>query len=273
MRFISWSLDGVKEGTSTELNNLITTNNPDVVFLQCAKITEEDLAQPGKVFSKLAVVHLDYEEYDLVSNVPGVGGVITLVKNSLLGEYEDNYGDYSSSITDNTQVVEMEGRLQALAFIGLKAFNYHAPIPINEEREKVRIAYDNHLAGLYPQLRDIDKNEPTLIFGNFGILSSELDHHTGSIPEDLACSDKNSRERLAKFEKSEKLVDVYRYLNPDKAEYDFFSKRGYTLESNLGMRLSRIYIQEDFADLVRSIEILKNVTSSTNLPIVVDIDI
>lgn len=271
MKILSWSVNGVTKETFKDLLKIIEDHSPEVILLQATRYYEGGAIPEKPVLMRIdPTIYHNYMEDVATSQVENVGGVCALIDI----EMEDNgpaTGCYRHSISEPNDLAYNEGRLVASELEHIRVFNYHAPLPINDERSEVRAKYDNKLMSLYPQLSTLDPAKPTLVIGNFSLLTSPRDHHSGEVPEGLSCTDRDALVRYEQFITDNDLVDAFRLMYPEEPGFDYHSSRGRTVGYELGMRLNRVLVPRSFIDNVKRIEIIKAISCSTSLPLLIEL--
>ena len=68
-------------------------------------------------------------------------------------------------------------------------------------------------------------------------------------------------------------VDSFRFLNPDKVEYSWWSYRFQARAKNIGWRLDYFIVSEDLREKVIDSKIMTEILGSDHAPIVLDINL
>jgi exodeoxyribonuclease-3 len=229
MLFITWNVNSLRARLPRVLE-LLETHQPDVVALQETKCTPENFP----------VAELDEAGYEAVHHSGGQwAGVALLVRRPLapdlplLGLPGDGVPTearwceatvsgvrFVSTYVPNGRTLDSPEFPRKLAFLDAAAKRAAA---LREEQQAMVLAGDMNVA---PD--DGDVYDPA-----FYVQSTHV-----SEPE---------RAALRAIQESGSLIDAYRHVHPDEAQFTWWDYRAGNFHKNLGMRIDLVLVSDSFA--------------------------
>ncbi len=253
MKIISYNVNGIRAALKKGLLDWLQQANPDVICIQETK-AQQDQVNP-----------MDFElagypyQYWFSAQKKGYSGVAIFCKT------EPNHVEYGTGI----ESMDFEGRNVRVDYDGISIMSMYLPSGTNDERLGFKFNYMDEILDYATQLR---KSIPNLVVcGDYNICHEAIDIHnpkmkgvSGFLPEE--------REWLGKFIDSG-FIDSFRYLNPDRQEYSWWSYRANARANNKGWRLDYAMVTEPLKDQISRAYILPEAKHSDHCPIVVEIAI
>ncbi|MBN8685069.1 MAG: exodeoxyribonuclease III [Chitinophagales bacterium] len=232
MRIISYNLNGIRSAISKGLWEWLATENPDIFCVQETKAQREDVGL-------LEAEAMGYHVYFHAAEKKGYSGVATFSKRPadkvVMGCGIPTY--------------DREGRILRTDFGDLTILNCYFPSgTTGDERQGVKMAF---LEDFYNWVQALRQERPNLIIvGDYNIAHNEIDIHdpkgnknsTGFLPEERAWMSRW-------FESG--FTDAYRYLNPDKVEYSWWSFRAGARSRNKGWRIDYQSVSSNLSEHLR----------------------
>ncbi len=248
MRITTWNVNGIRALLNKGAWDWVKEYQPDVLCLQEIKAKPEQLDEDA-----LAL----FEGYRTVWNPavrPGYSGTLTLLKEDRPHELGLGFEEFDA-----------EGRVIQTVFEDFRLFNIYFP---NGGRDLARVPFKlDFYAKLLDYCNELHaKGEKVVITGDFNTAHQEIDlknakankDHTGFLPEEREWVDKYLERGL---------VDVFRYLYPEKVQYTWWTFIGNARARNVGWRLDYYLVSEGLMPQVKDVIIHDQVMGSDHCPV------
>ena len=164
---------------------------------------------------------------------------------------------------------DVEGRVIRADFNGLTQVSAYIPSgSMGNTRQDVKMSFLEHF---YYYIDGLKKERPNLVVsGDYNICHQAIDIHdpirnakvSGFLPEE--------RVWFSEF-LDNGLVDSFRFLNPGKVQYSWWSYRARAREKNLGWRLDYNIVSEPLKDQIILADTLTTVVHSDHCPAVLEL--
>ena len=245
MKISSWNVNSIR----ARIENLIKylkLNSPDVVLLQEIKTLEENY--PHEIIKKAGYI-------SYVKGQKSYNGVSVLSKKKLTVLSSDLPGDKIKQSRFLSCEIKVKNKKVSL-------INIYAPNgnPVDTEKYYYKLKWFDLLI-LYIE-KKLKENNKIIITGDFNIIPEEKDvyNHNKYINDALY--------RLEVRKKFRELInlglsDVFRNFNSNADNYTFWDYMGGSWQKNHGMRIDHFLISNNIIDLVKKIEIKKNIRNQT----------
>ncbi len=251
MKIISYNVNGIRAAINKGFIDWLISANPDVICLQEIKAMEEQLDL--NLFKEAGY---DYH-YWFSAQKKGYSGV------AILSKTEPDNVKYGTGI----ESMDFEGRNIRADFNGISVMSMYLPSGTNDARLQHKFEY---MDMIHDYLNNLRAEIPNLIVcGDYNICHEEIDIHnpkmkgvSGFLPEE--------REWLGKFIKSG-FIDSFRYLNPEKQGYSWWSYRANSRANNKGWRLDYAMVTKPLQEKIKRAVILSEAVHSDHCPILVEI--
>ncbi len=253
MRLISWNVNGIRAAVKKNFKASLESMQADVLCVQ------ETKAQDDQVEAALA----DLEGYRLYANSAvkkGYAGTAILSKKEPL----------SVRLDMGIEQHDQEGRVIALEFDRFFLVTVYTP---NSGGELKRLEYRQHWdTAFLAYLENLQKEKPLVACGDFNVAHR---------PIDLARSEQNYNKSAgymqAEIDGMDNIVaadfiDTYRFKNPDKIKYSWWSYRAAARTRNIGWRIDYFLVSSTLTKLIRNTDILTDIMGSDHCPILLDMD-
>jgi len=251
MRFVSWNVNGIRAAVKKDFKVSLESMQTDVLCIQ------ETKAQDDQVMVALA----DLQGYHLYVNSAvkkGYAGTAILSKKEPLSVRMD------MGIEEHDQ----EGRVIALEFDHFFLVTVYTP---NSGSELKRLEYRQHWdAAFLTYLEDLQKEKPVVACGDFNVAHKPVDlarpkpNYNKSAGYMQAEIDGMDNMAAADF------IDTYRYKNPDKVKYSWWSYRAGARKRNVGWRIDYFLVSPGLAKRIKNVDILNDVMGSDHCPVLMD---
>lgn len=253
MRLVSWNVNGIRAAVKKDFKASLAVLQPDVICLQ------ETKAQDDQVEEALAGVE-GYRLYTNSAVKKGYAGTAVLSRKEPL----------SVRLDMGVEEHDQEGRVIALEFDDFFLVTVYTP---NSGAELKRLAYRQRWdAAFLNFLEELQKEKPLVACGDFNVAHK---------PVDLARPEPNYN-KSAGYMQAEidgmdnlvaaKFIDSYRFKNPDKVKYSWWSYRAGARKRNIGWRIDYFLVSSGLAGHIQKADILDDIMGSDHCPILLDMD-
>ncbi|CAL2081268.1 exodeoxyribonuclease III [Tenacibaculum sp. 190524A05c] len=250
MKVISYNVNGIRAALKKGFTEWLQAASPDVICIQ------ETKAQKDQVNA------LDFElagypyQYWLSAEKKGYSGVAVFCKK------EPKHVEFGTGI----ESMDNEGRNIRVDYDEVSIMSMYLPSGTNSARLDFKFNYMDEILEYATELR---KTIPNLVIcGDYNICHEEIDIHnpkmkgvSGFLPEE--------REWLGKFIDSG-FIDSFRFKNPDRQEYSWWSYRANARANNKGWRLDYCMVTEPLRDKISRAYILPEAKHSDHCPVAVE---
>lgn len=255
LRVVSWNVNGLRSAANKGFVEWLDECGADVVGLQETRALPEQV--PGHVLAPPGW-HVSLQP----AEKKGYSGV-ALYSRVAPDSIETSLG---------AQRFDEEGRLQIARFGDVTIANVYFPNGSGKGRDNSRVPYKlDFYRALHERLEPLRaRGEAVLVIGDF---------NTAHRPIDLARPKSNEKTSGFLPEEREELdrwlqtgwTDTYRALNPERAQYSWWSNRPGVRARNVGWRIDYVLASEGAMARVESAFIHDHVLGSDHCPIGVDL--
>ena len=253
MKIFSWNVNGLRAISKKNFFSWINNENPDILCVQETKLQEEQL--------DLNLLEIKgYNSYFSFAQKKGYSGVAT----------------YSKFVPLNVrhgigiEEFDIEGRILITDFEKFTLLNIYFPNgQMSEERLQYKLRFNEALLKFCND--EVKNDKKLLICGDYNIAHTEMDiknakaneKTSGFLPIERAWID-----RLI----GNGYTDTFRFKNPDKIKYSWWSYMFKARERNTGWRIDYHFVSNNLLDEVKDTSILNDVFGSDHCPIEVELD-
>lgn len=249
MRLVSWNVAGLRACLKKGFADFFERVNADVFCIQESKITDNELDFCPE----------GYEIYLYPAEKKGYAGTLVYSKIKPLRV------QYGMGIPEHDQ----EGRMITLEFENFYLITMYVP---NSKRELLRLDYRMKWEDdFYNYLKKLEEQKPVIFCGDLNVCHKEID---------IANPKANLRNAGFTIEERNKFsrildngyIDTYRYQNPNKVIYTWWSYFANSRERNIGWRLDYFVISEKLLPKMKESYIYNGIYGSDHCPIGLDIE-
>ncbi|NBV68202.1 MAG: exodeoxyribonuclease III [Flavobacteriia bacterium] len=248
MNILSFNVNGIRAISSKTFIQDMQALQPDIICLQETKAT---VAQVKEALIPLEGYHIFANEAER----KGYSGTAILTKENPL------------SISYDMQIPEHdhEGRVVCAEYPSFFLVTVYVP---NSGSELARLPYRQSWdRDFLAYLKELEQTKPVLVCGDFNVAHQPMDlsrpkenynKAAGYMQEEI---DGMNAFVAAGFH------DTYRYLNPSKIEYSWWSYRAGARANNIGWRIDYFLASKAMMPLVGEASILTQVMGSDHCPV------
>ncbi|MFA5420883.1 MAG: exodeoxyribonuclease III [Patescibacteria group bacterium] len=253
MKILSWNINGLRAIIKKDFEFFLKKENPDIICLQEIKISEDK-----KVLEKFDFK--DYEEFWNCAERPGYSGTLILYKKELnILKEQKGLG---------IEKFDNEGRLQTIELKDFYLINTYFPNSNNLlSRLPYKLEFNNEVL---KYLKKLEKKKPIIITGDLNVAHKEIDLARPKANEGSAGFTKEERAWMDLFISND-FIDTFRYFNPEKIQYSWWSYRGGARYKNVGWRIDYFCVSKKIIKKIKKSYILDKVLGSDHAPIGIEI--
>lgn len=252
MKIITYNVNGIRAAINKGLFDWVENENPDILCLQETKASADQVD-----IQKLR--ELGYSDCWFSAEKKGYSGVLTLSKVPVVSTIQGcGIPEY-----------DFEGRILRTDYENFTLLNCYFPSGTSGDvRQEVKMRF---LDDFYEWIKTAEVPSGNLIVvGDYNIAHTEIDIHnpkgnkntSGFLPEE--------REWMTKWFDSG-FIDSYRFLEPEKVEYSWWSYRFNARAQNKGWRIDYISVSESLKDKLLDGRHLNDVMHSDHCPVVLNL--
>lgn len=254
MKIYSWNVNGLRAVAKKGFFEWIDKSQPDILCIQETKIQEEQLTEDLKNIQ-------GYKSYFSFAENKGYSGVAIYTKKKPI----------SVSHGIGIEKFDSEGRILIAGFEEFTLFNIYFP---NGQRDDERLQYKlDFYDALLEYLNSlVSAGKKLLICGDYNTAHREIDLKNSKSNEKTSGFLPIERKWIDKLIENG-YTDTYRYYNPNKVEYSWWSYKFRARENNAGWRIDYHFVSNNFLPNVKNASILTDVYGSDHCPVAVEIEI
>jgi exodeoxyribonuclease III len=253
MKIYSWNVNGLRAVSKKGLYEWIESEKPDILCLQETKLQDETLADNIRNIE-------GYNSYFSFADKKGYSGVVTYSKSTPLSiKYGVGIPRFDS-----------EGRIVITEFKEFTLFNIYFP---NGQKDEDRLKYKLEF---YDKLLEywnceVEKGKKLIVCGDYNTAHTPMDIKNAKANEKTSGFLQIERDWLDKLIENG-YTDTYRFVNPEKIEYSWWSNMFKSRERNVGWRIDYHFISNSLIPKIKDSKILTDVFGSDHCPIMVEIE-
>lgn len=252
MKIISYNVNGIRAALKKGFIDWLKAADPDVICIQETKAKKDQV--DADEFVKAGYPY----QYWFSAQKKGYSGVAIFCKK------EPNHVEYGTGI----ETMDFEGRNLRVDYNECSIMSMYLPSGTNLDRLEFKLNYMDEIQEYMNELRKTIPN--VIVCGDYNICHEEIDIHnpkmkgvSGFLPEE--------REWIGKFIDGG-FIDSFRFKNPDKQEYSWWSYRANARANNKGWRLDYAMVSEPLRNVIDRAYILTQAKHSDHCPIALELN-
>jgi len=250
MKFISWNVNGLRACMKKGFPDFFNEMDADFFCIQESKMQEEQ-----KTFA-----FDGYYEYWNDADKKGYSGTVIYTKhkplNVRLGLLDGSYND--------------EGRIITLEYDNFFLINTYVPnVKRDVSRLDYRMEYEDKVREYMVQLNNI---KPVILCGDLNVAHNEIDLKNDKTNHGNAGFTDEERGKFSKLLEAG-FIDTFRYVNPDKIQYSWWSYMFNSRANNTGWRIDYFVISESITQNIDTVKIYDEVLGSDHCPVLLELEI
>lgn len=246
---VSYNVNGIRAALKKGLLDWVKANDIDIFCVQ------ETKAHPEQVKEAAAFETLGYEQHWHSAEKKGYSGVATFSRI----EPDDVV------VGCGIEKYDQEGRILRTDYGDWSVLNCYFPSgTTGDVRQAFKMEF---LDDFHRWIKELRRERPKLIIvGDYNIAHTEIDIHdpvrnknnSGFLPEE--------REWMSQWFDNG-FVDAFRFLNPDKVEYSWWTFRARAREKNKGWRIDYQSVTDNLKDKLMEAYQMTDVVHSDHCPV------
>jgi exodeoxyribonuclease-3 len=259
MKIISFNVNGLRAITKTNnLFNLIENEKPTILCLLETKLSCPIIDIQKIMNDKLPTYK--YKYYSSCVDKNGYSGTAIFSKKKPLNVIEGIGIDE----------LDKEGRVLTAEFKKFYLINvYTVNSGIGLSRLDYRI--NKWDIGFRKYLKKLQEHKPIIVCGDLNVANEEIDIKNPKSNRRTAGFTDEERTSFKKLLNELNLIDTYRYKNPDKIEYSYWTYRMNARNKNIGWRIDYFLVSEKIIKKVKKAKILTDIMGSDHAPVKLNI--
>jgi len=248
MKIISFNVNGIRAIVKKSFIEDMTRIDPDIICLQETKATVD---QVKEVLEPLD----NYFVYGNEAEKKGYSGTAIITKKKPL--------DVSFDIGISEH--DKEGRVICAEFDAYFLVCVYVP---NSGSELLRLNYRKKWdRDFCSYIKKLEQSKPVVVCGDFNVAHTSIDlarpkqnynRSAGFMQDEIDGMDRYTKE---------KLVDSFRFFNPEELKYSWWSYRAGARKKNIGWRIDYFLVSEQLLKELKSAEIHNEVMGSDHCPV------
>jgi exodeoxyribonuclease-3 len=254
MKLISYNLNGIRAAVKKGLVDWIAENDFDFVGIQETKAWETDI--PKELFEEIG-----YKTYWYSAQKKGYSGV------GILSKIEPDKVEVGCGF----ELYDYEGRVIRADYGDLTVLCIYFPSGSSgDARQAIKMKF---LTDIHSWINELRKTRPNLIImGDYNVANHPIDVYNPDKAPKSSGFLPVEREWLTAWFK-DGFVDAFRFINPKKEEYSWWSYRRSNRSSNRGWRIDYQSVSVHLKDKIKACHQLTDVVHSDHCPVYLEIDI
>ena len=245
MKIVSWNVAGFRACLKKGFADFFESVDADVVCLQEVKALEEQ-------------IEFHPEGYELYLNPAERKGYSGTLVYTRIKPLNVTYGN------DN------EGRVITLEFNDFYLVTQYVPNAKDDlSRLDYRMDWEDEKRNY---LKELEKNKPVVMCGDLNVAHQEIDIKNPKPNMGHAGFTNEERNKFTELLNAG-FIDTYRYYNPDKIEYTWWSYLFNARANNAGWRIDYFVVSKSIIDNVTDTHIYTDIYGSDHCPISIDINL
>ncbi len=253
MKIISYNVNGIRAALKKGFLDWLQAANPDVICIQETKAHKEQLDL--ELFENAGYPY----HYWFSAEKKGYSSVAIFCKE------KPNHIEYGTGI----ESMDFEGRNLRVDFDDVSVMSLYLPSGTNSLRLDYKF---NYMDEFQEYINNLKKEIPNLVIcGDYNICHEAIDIHnpkmkgiSGFLPEE--------RTWIGEFINNG-FIDSFRFKNPERQEYSWWSYRANSRANNKGWRLDYAMVSEPLQNNISRAYILPEAKHSDHCPIAVELDL
>jgi len=253
LRILSWNVNGIRAAQKKGFLEWFAGESPDILCLQETKISEDQLPDSLKQVE-------GYESYFAHAERKGYSGVGIYTKSPPL--------QVSSSF--DVDALSGEGRVLAADYGHFVLFNVYFPNgKSSAERLQYKLDFYDAFLDFVEGYKQQSKN--IVICGDVNTAHKEIDLARPKANEKISGFLAEERAWIDKL-LSHGYVDTFRMFNQEPDQYTYWDQMTRARDRNVGWRIDYFFVNQAFANQLKTAFILPHVMGSDHCPVGIEIN-
>ena len=249
MKIISWNVAGFRACLKKGFDDFFKEIDADIFCIQESKVLPEQFEYNPA----------GYYQYLNPAEKKGYSGTLVYTRIKPLSV------TYGMGIEEH----DHEGRIITMEFENYYVITVYVP---NVKRELTRLEYRMKWEDDFRSyLKKLEKTKPVIVCGDLNVAHEEIDLKNAKANVGNAGFTYEERGKFTELLESG-FIDTFRYFNPDKEQYSWWSYMGQARSKNIGWRIDYFVVSKSIIDKVSNAMIYDQVQGSHHCPIRLDVE-
>ena len=247
MKIISWNVAGFRAVLKKGFEKFFHRIDADIFCINESKVNLDqfDFSPKG------------YKMYLNPAKKKGYSGILVYSKIEPLNV------TYGMGIEEHDE----EGRMITLEYEEFYLVSVYVP---NVKRDLSRLEYRMIWEDDFKKyVKKLEKKKPVIICGDMNVAHEEIDIKNAKANRGNAGFTDEEREKMTKLVASG-FIDTFRYYNPDKELYTWWSYIGHARENDVGWRIDYFLVSKSIIKRIKDTMIYTDIMGSDHCPIGID---
>ncbi len=249
MKIISWNVAGFRACLKKGFDEFFKKIDADIFCIQESKVLEDQFDY-----------HPDgYYQYLNPAEKKGYSGTLVYTRIKPVNV------TYGMGIEEH----DHEGRIITMEFEKYFVITVYVPnVKRDLSRLEYRMKWEDDFRGY---IKNLEKIKPVIVCGDLNVAHEEIDIKNAKANIGNAGFTYEERGKFTELLQNG-FIDTFRYYNPEKEQYSWWSYMGQARAKNIGWRIDYFIVSEGIIENVSNAVIYDEVLGSDHCPIGIDID-
>ena len=254
IKFVSWNVNGLRAVMQKGFKEYFDNVDADFFCIQETKMQKEQ-----------ATFEMNgYFEYWNCADKKGYSGTLIYTK------HKPNNVIYGINIDNIEGLYNDEGRVITLEYDKFYLVTSYTPNSQDGlKRLDYRMTFEDNFRKYLNSLRT---KKSVIVCGDLNVAHKEIDlknPKTNTMNPGFTIEERNKMTELL----DSGFVDSFRYMNPDKIKYSWWSYRFNARLNNVGWRIDYFLVSDDLKDYIINAEIDNEILGSDHCPVILELEL
>ena len=254
IKFVSWNVNGLRAAMQKGFKEYFDNVNADFFCIQETKMQKEQ-----------ATFEMNgYFEYWNCADKKGYSGTLIYTK------HKPNNVIYGINIDNKEGLYNDEGRVITLEYDKFYLVTSYTPNSQDGlKRLDYRMTFEDNFRKYLNSLRT---KKSVIVCGDLNVAHKEIDlknPKTNTMNPGFTIEERNKMTELL----DSGFIDSFRYMNPDKIKYSWWSYRFNARLNNVGWRIDYFLVSDDLKDHIINAEIDNEILGSDHCPVILEMEL
>ena len=254
IKFVSWNVNGLRAAMQKGFKEYFDNVDADFFCIQETKMQKEQ-----------ATFDMNgYLEYWNCADKKGYSGTLIYTK------HKPNNVIYGINIDNEEGLYNDEGRVITLEYDKFYLVTSYTPNSQDGlKRLDYRMTFEDNFRKYLNSLRT---KKFVIVCGDLNVAHKEIDlknPKTKTMNPGVTIEERNKMTELL----DSGFVDSFRYMNPDKIKYSWWSYRFNARLNNVGWRIDYFLVSDDLKDYIINAEIDDEILGSDHCPVILELEL
>ena len=254
IKFVSWNVNGLRAAMQKGFKEYFDNVDADFFCIQETKMQKEQATFDMK----------GYFEYWNCADKKGYSGTLIYTKHKPINVI------YGINIDNEEGLYNDEGRVITLEYDKFYLVTSYTPNSQDGlKRLDYRMTFEDNFRKYLNSLRT---KKSVIVCGDLNVAHKEIDlknPKTNTMNPGFTIEERNKMTELL----DSGFVDSFRYMNPDKIKYSWWSYRFNARLNNVGWRIDYFLVSDDLKDYIINAEIGDEILGSDHCPVILELEL